>query len=145
MKQDNDNDQIRVMTQEDVAEVMRLESQQAGTSWTTGKLSSCLYAGDRAYVMIFEGRLVGYIIARVSEAVCDILTLAVDPLYQRQGRGMALLRHVMEGCNDMILEVRKSNVAARALYKRAGFRRVGRRKAYYTDNYEDAIVMRLSR
>ena len=69
---------------------------------------------------------------------------------QRKGVGWALLDFLCErtreaGARQMFLEVRLSNEVAQALYRRAGFRTIGRRKGYYPgrDGREDALVMRL--
>lgn len=75
-----------------------------------------------------------------------LLDLAVDPGARRRGIGRALLRAVLEdaersGAALVVLEVRASNDAALALYGALGFARTGVRRAYYSDNGEDAIVM----
>lgn len=76
----------------------------------------------------------------------NIGTIAVHPDYQRQGIGAALLETglqagIAEGAKLAHLEVRKSNVSAQRLYERFGFKIVGERKRYYTDNREDALLM----
>lgn len=75
-----------------------------------------------------------------------ISTLAVRAPYQRQGLGALLLVVLLDearrlGALRATLEVRASNVAAQALYAKYGFDQVGRRKAYYTDNREDALIL----
>lgn len=80
----------------------------------------------------------------VNEA--HITTIAVRNAYRRQGVGERLLIAIIEmaiGLNaDVVtLEVRASNKQAQALYHKYGFQRVGVRRAYYTDNGEDAILM----
>ena len=45
------------------------------------------------------------------------------------------------GANQLTLEVRVSNLAAQAVYRRFGFAPAGVRKAYYVDNREDAVIM----
>ncbi|MBS2023310.1 MAG: ribosomal protein S18-alanine N-acetyltransferase [Deltaproteobacteria bacterium] len=75
-----------------------------------------------------------------------LLNVAVSPEHQRQGLGRRLLveleRRARAGSAALItLEVRASNEPALALYASQGFREVGRRKRYYSDNGEDAIVM----
>jgi len=78
----------------------------------------------------------------------EILNLAVAPEYRRRGLASRLLGLVLKigkrlGVARVFLEVRESNVAARALYCRQGFGQVGVRKGYYPDNMEDALVQRL--
>jgi [ribosomal protein S18]-alanine N-acetyltransferase len=78
-----------------------------------------------------------------------ILNIATHPEARRQGHGAQLLRHVLElarlaSYKTVELEVRRSNLAAQALYHRFQFRQVGMRARYYEDNGEDAILMTLS-
>jgi ribosomal-protein-alanine N-acetyltransferase len=73
-------------------------------------------------------------------------TIAVDPTYREQGIGQLLLVAAIEqavelGANIISLEVRVSNVAAQNLYRKYGFEIVGRRRRYYSDNREDALIM----
>ncbi|PFG74026.1 ribosomal protein S18-alanine N-acetyltransferase [Tepidiforma thermophila] len=75
-----------------------------------------------------------------------IVTVAVRPELQRRGYGRLVLHGLIElanaaGMDSVTLEVRVSNDAARALYRRYGFYEVGVRKRYYADNREDAIIM----
>lgn len=75
-----------------------------------------------------------------------ITNIAVHPEFREAGVGSALLSELIrrskaEGIKDMTLEVRKSNKAAIALYKKFGFSNYGYRKSYYSDNNEDALIM----
>ncbi len=75
-----------------------------------------------------------------------ITTIAVRNAYRRQGIGERLLITIVETAIELnadvvTLEVRASNKQAQALYDKYGFRRVGTRRAYYTDNGEDAVLM----
>ncbi len=75
-----------------------------------------------------------------------INNLAVRPELRRQGLGIRMLEAVMAeaqrlGAGSLGLEVRRSNVAAQRLYKRAGFREEGIRKSYYTQPVEDALLL----
>ncbi len=75
-----------------------------------------------------------------------ISTLAVRRAYRQQGLGEFLLVALLDeaqrlGASRATLEVRVSNVAAQALYAKYGFEQVGRRKAYYNDNQEDALIL----
>lgn len=94
-----------------------------------------------------EDRIVGYLIAREAVGTGEILNLAVDPSYRRSGiaralldAGLAVLRQ--RAVDEVFLEVRVSNEAAQALYRGAEFRPVGRRRAYYRNPVEDALVLR---
>jgi ribosomal-protein-alanine N-acetyltransferase len=75
-----------------------------------------------------------------------ITTLATRNAYRRQGIGERLLIQIIEmaaglHADVVTLEVRVSNKQAQTLYEKYGFRRVGMRRAYYTDNGEDAVIM----
>lgn len=79
-----------------------------------------------------------------------ISTLAVHPDYRRRGVAEALLTYGLKesfqrGARTATLEVRARNVAAHNLYKKFGFKIVGRRLRYYQDNQEDALVMTLKK
>ncbi|HUO90091.1 MAG TPA: GNAT family N-acetyltransferase [Rhizomicrobium sp.] len=92
----------------------------------------------------------GFILVRVAADEAEILTLAVLPKSRRQGTGRALAisaaAHARSiGARAMFLEVAAGNLAARALYRRLGFVRSGRRRGYYTSGREvpeDALVLR---
>jgi ribosomal-protein-alanine N-acetyltransferase len=73
----------------------------------------------------------------------EVLNLAVDPAFRRQGIGTRLLLSIAS--RHVFLEVRESNEGALRLYRKLGFQEVGRREKYYDDPEETAIVMRLSR
>lgn len=78
-----------------------------------------------------------------------ITILAVNPQYHRQGMGAALLYSLINTARDRALEratleVRVSNQAAISLYEKFGFKTAGRRRRYYQDNGEDALILWLS-
>ena len=93
----------------------------------------------------------GFILIRVVADEAEILTLAVRPEARRQGGGARLVqaaagRAAGQGAARLFLEVAEDNAAARALYARAGFRFLGRRKAYYAapdGGRTDALVLGL--
>lgn len=87
----------------------------------------------------------GLVLARVLGPEAEMLMLCVVPLAQRQGLGMALLAAAMAeaagaGAQRMVLEVGAANAAARSLYEKAGFVRIGERRAYYPDR-TDALLL----
>ncbi|MEK0184422.1 ribosomal protein S18-alanine N-acetyltransferase [Microcoleus anatoxicus] len=87
---------------------------------------------------------IGCLWAILEEA--HIIMLAIHPQFQRQGLGQALLLALLKSACDRqleraTLEVRESNLAAVSLYKKFGFKEAGRRKRYYEDTGEDALVM----
>jgi ribosomal-protein-alanine N-acetyltransferase len=96
------------------------------------------------------GAISGFILSRRAADEAEILTVAVDPVVRKQGLASALLgfhlsRLGQAGVSTLFLEVDEANVAAQALYRRYGFRRVGERKGYYTlsdGRRATALVMR---
>jgi ribosomal-protein-alanine N-acetyltransferase len=96
-------------------------------------------ATPRQYIVGFTGT---WIVA--GEA--HIINIAVRELYRRQGIGELLLISTIDlamslKAHIVMLEVRASNTAAQALYRKYGFSQVGIRRGYYIDNKEDAILM----
>lgn len=78
-----------------------------------------------------------------------VATIGVHPAWQRRGLGAWLLLHLIDesvtrGAVEVTLEVRKSNLAAQTLYSQFGFEKVGRRRRYYRDTGEDALLMTLA-
>lgn len=78
----------------------------------------------------------------------DLLTIATVPEARRHGIAGAMLRELTAtastaGCRAVLLEVRESNQGARRLYEAHGFSSIGRRRRYYSEPVEDAVVMRL--
>jgi ribosomal-protein-alanine N-acetyltransferase len=89
----------------------------------------------------------GIILARVAADEAEILTLAVVPTVRRAGLGFSLLAAATNlatslGARTIFLEVSVTNIAARALYTKAGFILAGQRPRYYSDA-SDALVLRL--
>ena len=78
-----------------------------------------------------------------------ITILAVHPQYHGQGLGTALLYAILQSASDLgleraTLEVRDSNYVAISLYQKFGFKTAGKRRGYYKDNNEDALILWLS-
>lgn len=78
-----------------------------------------------------------------------IMNIAVHPALRRQGIGLDIMKKVIESARinsveECFLEVRETNFPAQGLYERLGFKRIGKRRGYYTETNEDAIVMALS-
>lgn len=92
------------------------------------------------------GRVVGYWVGSRIDDEAELANLAVDPSLRRSGVGTRLLEDFLERVGafertTVFLEVRVSNSAAIALYRRHGFEELARRKGYYLKPLEDALVM----
>jgi ribosomal-protein-alanine N-acetyltransferase len=92
-----------------------------------------------------EGRIVGYMVCSRYDTVWHLMNIAVEPALTRQGIASAMLVRLFELADrpneQYTLEVRTSNDGAIRLYEQFGFRAAGRRRAYYHDNREDALIM----
>ncbi len=90
-------------------------------------------------------RVAGFMVSRrIDQGEREILNLAVDPEFRRQGVATALIRRALEqGPGTHFLEVRQSNTMARGLYRGLGFDEVGERPGYYENPPETGIVMRI--
>ncbi|MDR0239611.1 MAG: ribosomal protein S18-alanine N-acetyltransferase [Deltaproteobacteria bacterium] len=96
-----------------------------------------------------DAPLVAYLSVYHNPDELEILNLAVAPAWRGRGHGARLLRLVLRmaacmGVRRAVLEVRSGNIPALALYKGQGFVQVGRRRGYYRDSGEDALVLELS-
>ena len=91
---------------------------------------------------------VGFGLLRVFDDA-EVIRIAVDPNMRRNGIGRSILNSMLKetqnrNVENVFLEVRSGNTAARALYEGAGFVSEGIRKGYYSDPVEDAVIMRFT-
>ena len=139
---------IEAMRLEDLEEVQRIELASFSTPWPSNAYRSELETNRLASYLVarIDGRIVGYggMWLMVDEA--HITTFAIHPGWRRQRIGERLLLAFLDLARDRqareaTLEVRLSNLPARRLYEKYGFRPVGLRPRYYSDNNEDALIM----
>jgi [ribosomal protein S18]-alanine N-acetyltransferase len=139
---------IEAMRLEDLGEVHRIEQASFTTPWPENAYRSELMTNRLASYLVarLDGEIVAYggMWLMVDEA--HITTFAVHPAYRRQRVGERLLLAFLDLARDRhareaTLEVRLSNLPARRLYEKYGFRPVGVRPRYYSDNNEDALIM----
>jgi ribosomal-protein-alanine N-acetyltransferase len=132
---------IRDATAEDLTAISAIQT----VSPQAAQWNPADYLAHRCRVALVDGRVAGYLAARrVAPDECEILNLAVDPVYRRRGVARALLAAELESApGRWFLEVRASNNAAIQLYSSAGFELIGRRPDYYREPAEEGIVMRL--
>ena len=136
----------------DVAEVHALECSVFPHPWSRANFEDCLASGYDAWVARDEdGKLAGYFLLMYALDEAHLLDVAVAGERHGAGLGRYLLdtlcvRARAMGAESVLLEVRPSNERALHVYRRYGFREIGRRKGYYPAHEgkrEDAIVMRL--
>lgn len=139
---------VEAMRLEDLDDVQRIEQASFTTPWPPNAYRSELMTNRLASYLVAraDDRIVAYggMWLMVDEA--HITTFAVHPGWRRQRLGERLLLAFLDLARDRhareaTLEVRLSNLAARRLYEKYGFRPVGVRPRYYSDNNEDALIM----
>jgi len=142
---------IRPMTVKDVPQVGALEKEIFSDPWSEASFRREVEEGGETSwlrVAVEEGseRLVGYCVAWFVADEVHLANVAVAPDLRRRGLAQRILVELMEagaakGSRMVVLEVRRSNVAAQALYHRNGFFTAMIRRGYYRNDKEDALVM----
>jgi ribosomal-protein-alanine N-acetyltransferase len=139
---------IRRLSYSDLPSVISIERRSFPTPWSLAmfvlELSKpsgiCLAAEDD------EG-LAGYLVCSRYEQVWHLMNVAVSPEHRRRGIAKELIESLFDEAGPgsrFTLEVRVSNIGAIAMYEGFGFRSAGRRRRYYNDNGEDALIMWLA-
>lgn len=133
------------MTSADIDAVTVIDRAAFGKPWHKQDFTDEL---DKDYAYYFTARhcgaIAGYAGIWCVYETAELIRIAVEPKIQRNGIACRLMEHILklaaeQGCEKMMLEVRKSNGAARALYKKYGFCEISVRKGYYDG--EDAVIM----
>ena len=139
---------LEPMTLEDLDDVLVIERASFQTPWSRGAFRYELTQNRvaRCSVARCGRRLAGYLCLWEIGHEIHVTNLATHPDLRRRGVGRRLLGSVLEdarrrGVDLAFLEVRPTNAEALLLYERFGFRVIGRRKGYYFDTGEDALVM----
>ena len=140
--------QYRAMQPTDLAAVSELEKSVYPFPWSLGNFRDCLQAGYDCWVATDGSGLVAYAVLMVAMDEAHLLNIAVSSANQRQGIGRAFLDHMIgvardRGAHIVYLEVRPSNLAARQLYREAGFQQIAIRPGYYPAHggREDALFL----
>lgn len=139
---------VERMRYDDISTVQQIEREIFLSPWPKNAYASELAQNRQAcYLVLRHGaELVGYAgIWRVAHEA-HVTTIGVRASHQRRGYGTTLFAALVQRAYDMgarwiTLEVRASNIHAMRLYERFGFKEIGRRRGYYTDNGEDAVIM----
>ncbi|CDZ79147.1 ribosomal-protein-alanine N-acetyltransferase [Legionella massiliensis] len=145
---------IRPMKQSDIDSVYAIETATHRAPWSRDILSDCVLVGYDCRVFELSDnnvkQIVGYMICRNSQSICHILNLCISAQNQNKGYGKSLLKSVLDTLEanpkitSVVLEVRPSNTAALALYKKFGFQQDSIKEDYYIDGQgtEDAILLK---
>jgi ribosomal-protein-alanine N-acetyltransferase len=145
---------VRPMKPDDIPAVMDIDRDSFPNPWPENTYAYELEQNPASHLLVIQSRedarivgVGGYWLV-VDEA--HVSTFAVHPAWRGRGVGRVLLAAVLRhaagrGAVSAMLEVRAGNAAAQALYRGFGFRAVGRRRGYYKNNGEDAVLMTADR
>jgi ribosomal-protein-alanine N-acetyltransferase len=141
--------ELRRLQLRDLSAIEDIERVSYPTPWSRSMFAGELTKPSSICLGAFDGEtgaLLGYLIISRYVDAWHVMNVAVAPDQRRRGIASMLLERLFEltagdGQRGYTLEVRVSNKSAIALYERAGFRRRGIRRGYYTDNREDALIM----
>ncbi|WP_152657877.1 ribosomal protein S18-alanine N-acetyltransferase [Oceanobacillus sp. CFH 90083] len=139
---------IRPMNLEDISGVLEVEEASFAGPWDAEIFHKELCENKHAYYFVacIEDRVIGYIGSWIVFEDGQITNFAVHPDLRGRKIGEMLFGYAVtfmadKGVERLSLEVRVSNIVAQSLYRKFGLVSGGIRKHYYTDNFEDAIVM----
>lgn len=145
---------VEPMTEHDLLEVVEIEQTCGLSLWgwdaymaeLERREAIMMVARRHALGLRNDGDLHGFVVARLNVDELHVNNIGVRDSARRRGVGSVLLAHALEeavrrGAQKAFLEVRAKNGAAQALYRRYGFVATGRRKNYYKDPTDDALVM----
>ncbi|MDC0447365.1 ribosomal protein S18-alanine N-acetyltransferase [Gammaproteobacteria bacterium] len=129
-------------------EISLIESRIHRNPWSQEQIKESFQNKNNLVIGVFnQDELIGYCFILIAQTEAEILNIAIDINFQRKGLGEILLKECFERlksqqAKNLFLEVRESNHAAKNLYSKMGFKTIGIRKNYYSDN-EDANMMQL--
>ncbi|MFH0800499.1 MAG: ribosomal protein S18-alanine N-acetyltransferase [Pseudomonadota bacterium] len=133
----------------DLDEMMEIENLSFTAPWSRNSYEE-LSPLDTIHIWIakLKKRVVGYMLFQNLGEDIELHTLAVAPALRRKGIARKLMDHMIAegrrfGIKRIFLQVRPSNASARPFYEDLGFKPIGLRRAYYRDDGEDAMVMKL--
>lgn len=139
---------IRPMEEDDLERIMKIEHASFPTPWSLHAFITELKDNEyaRYFCLVMDEQVIGYMGLWFILEEGHITNVAIAPEFRGKRLGEFLMRSVMEkmrfeGMERMTLEVRTSNFTAQRLYEHLGFVTAGRRKEYYTNNREDALIM----
>ena len=143
--------EYRPMGERDLESVATIEAAVYVFPWTLGNFRDSLLSGYQCTACWAGRELVGYAIIMTALEEAHLLNIAVADHWQRRGIGAHFLQHIVDEARRqhlemLFLEVRPSNVAARRMYERFGFRQLGLRRNYYPapTGREDALFLGLN-
>jgi [ribosomal protein S18]-alanine N-acetyltransferase len=142
----SDRLEIRRLSYADLPQVVAIERRAFPTPWSLAMFVLELSKPSGVCLAALRGgRIIGYLVCSRYDTVWHLMNVAVDDRIRREGVATAMIERLLaltDGPEEQYtLEVRLSNGGAITLYERFGFRPAGRRRGYYHDNREDALIM----
>ena len=141
---------ITEMKESDLEEVLEIEKKSFADPWSRRLFKETLSFPHSVNFVFREapGALLGYINFYLIGEEAHMLNLAIHPDWRKKGLAAQLLNHAIDflkrrNAAHFFLEVREGNLDAIRLYTKFGFQMIGRRKRYYVETNEDALVMHL--
>ena len=142
---------IRKMIMNDLEQVVAIDQVSFSLPWPARTFQFELTDNptSRCWVVELDKKIIAMIVSWLILDELHVATIATHPDFRMQGIGRKLLLHALKSARDegvirSFLEVRESNDAAIKMYRSFNFVEDGRRKEYYKDNNEDAILMTLN-
>lgn len=142
--------EVRSARMEDIDALVFIDHASFSIPWSKESLQTFVQDGlhrDCFVAVITEApkRIIGYVAIQFVADEAEISNIAVCPDARGRGAGRAMLEKAVDslferGVEAIFLEVRESNAAAKKLYESCGFEPVGRRKDYYSNPLEDALL-----
>ena len=135
---------IRNAVHEDIPALCELERQCFSLPWSERAFEDFFANGcSVTLAALIDGKICGYVGMNLLYGDGEITNIAVSENYRRMGIGKALICALSntDGLERLLLDVRVSNTAARALYEKCGFTADGIRKGFYSNPREDALLM----
>ena len=138
---------IRPARLADVPAIHAIERDAFSDPWSPRDFRDCLESELPFLVATSDGGVAGYIVGLQGADEGEILNVGVGRASRRRGLGRALVAAMLTrlaalGAATVYLEVRESNRPARSLYAQLGFQDIGRRRGYYRDPLEDAVMLK---
>ncbi len=139
--------QIKRMETCHIEQVAALEREIFTHPWSEASIRKAFEKEENIYIVAAEGQTVcGYCGMWCSFETADLCNIAVAPDKRGQGIAGEILQYAKDACRQkgvesILLEVREANASARSLYQKNAFKEISRRKQYYKDPVEDAVIM----
>ena len=152
---DSSNVAVRLATAKDLISVFGIaHASSSAAHWANSEYERALSSGERVFLVAervtgeaAEHEIVGFLLTSTATQEWELENIAVSPAARRSGIGRALMNALIQharpsGAVEIRQEIRASNTAAQNLARAVGFLAEGRRKGYYRDPREDALLFR---